>query len=36
VGLQKGEVKSLTLEEVCSEEKPLDLSLLEVAKTLAT
>ena len=36
VGLQKGEVKSITLEEACSKEKPLDLSLLEVAKTLAT
>jgi 6-phosphofructokinase 1 len=36
VGLQEGEVKSITLEEVCSKEKPLDLSLLEVAKTLAT
>jgi hypothetical protein len=35
VGLQKGEVKSITLEEVCSKEKPNDLSLLEAAKTLA-
>ena len=35
VGLQEGEVKSITLEEVCSKEKPNDLSLLEAAKTLA-
>ena len=36
VGLQKGEVRSMSLEEVCSKEKPLDTRLLGLARTLAT
>jgi 6-phosphofructokinase 1 len=36
VGLQKGEIKSISLKEVCSKEKPLDMRLLGLAKTLAT
>jgi len=34
--LQKGEVRSMSLEEVCSKEKPLDTRLLGLARTLAT
>ncbi|MGC8998170.1 MAG: ATP-dependent 6-phosphofructokinase [Candidatus Bathyarchaeia archaeon] len=36
VGLQKGEIRSISLKEVCSKEKPLDTRLLGLAKTLAT
>ena len=36
IGLQKGEIKSISLKEVCSKEKPLDTRLLALAKTLAT
>ncbi len=36
VGLQKGEIKSISLEETCSREKPLDTRLLSLARTLAT
>jgi 6-phosphofructokinase 1 len=36
VALQKGKITSIKLEQVCSNEKPLDLSLMELAKTLAT
>ena len=36
VGLQNGKVTSLGLEESCKTEKPLDLDLLNLAKTLAT
>jgi len=36
IGLQKGEIKSISLKEVCSKEKPLDMRLLALAKTLAT
>jgi 6-phosphofructokinase 1 len=36
VGLQKGEIKSMSLKEVCSKEKPLDTRLLGLARTLAT
>ena len=36
VCLQKGEIKSISLKEVCSKEKPLDVRLLGLAKTLAT
>jgi 6-phosphofructokinase 1 len=36
VGLQKGEITSISLEEVCKNEKPLKLELLRLAKVLAT
>ena len=36
VGLQKGEITSIKLEKSCKTEKPLDLSLLKLANTLAT
>jgi hypothetical protein len=36
VSLQKGEIKNVSLKEVCSKEKPLDMRLLGLAKTLAT
>jgi 6-phosphofructokinase 1 len=36
VALQEGKITSIKLEQVCSNEKPLDLSLMELAKTLAT
>jgi len=36
VGLQKGEITSISLEKSCKNEKPLNLRLLELAKTLAT
>jgi 6-phosphofructokinase 1 len=36
VALQEGKTASIKLEQVCSNEKPLDLSLMELAKTLAT
>jgi len=36
VGLQRGEIRSISLKEVCSKEKPLDTRLLGLAKTLAT
>jgi len=36
VGLQKGRVTSIELEKSCKTEKPLDLSLLRLAKVLAT
>jgi 6-phosphofructokinase 1 len=36
VGLQEGRITSLELEESCKTEKPLDLSLLKLAKVLAT
>jgi 6-phosphofructokinase 1 len=36
VGLQKGEIKNVSLKEVCSKEKPLDMRLLGLANTLAT
>jgi 6-phosphofructokinase 1 len=36
VALQEGKIASIKLEQVCSNEKPLDLSLMELAKTLAT
>jgi 6-phosphofructokinase 1 len=36
VALQEGKTVSIKLEQVCSNEKPLDLSLMELAKTLAT
>ncbi len=36
VALQEGKIESIKLEQVCSNEKPLDLSLMELAKTLAT
>ena len=36
VGLQEGRVTSIELEQVCKTEKPLDLSLLQLAQTLAT
>jgi len=36
VSLQKGEIKSISLKEACSKEKPLDTRLLGLAKTLAT
>jgi len=36
VALQKGEIASIKLAQVCSNKKPLDLSLMELANTLAT
>lgn len=36
VGLQKGEVKSVSFEKVCAKTKPLDLSLMNLAEMLAT
>jgi 6-phosphofructokinase 1 len=36
VALQEGKIASIKLEQVCCNEKPLDLSLMELAKTLAT
>ncbi|MDW8041107.1 MAG: 6-phosphofructokinase [Nitrososphaerota archaeon] len=36
VGLQKGEITNISLEETCRNQKPLDTRLLELAKTLAT
>ncbi len=36
VGLQKGEVKSVFFEKICSRTKPLDRSLMNLAKMLAT
>jgi len=36
VGLQGGQVKTTSLEEVCAREKPLDKRLLSLAKILAT
>jgi 6-phosphofructokinase 1 len=36
VALQKGEVKSVAFEKVCSRTKPLDLSLMNLAEMLAT
>ncbi|MEM3627637.1 MAG: ATP-dependent 6-phosphofructokinase [Candidatus Bathyarchaeia archaeon] len=36
VGLQNGKITSISLEESCKTEKPLDLSLLKLAKALAT
>jgi 6-phosphofructokinase 1 len=36
VGLQDGKITSMGLEESCKKEKPLDLSLLRLAKVLAT
>ncbi|MEM2466129.1 MAG: ATP-dependent 6-phosphofructokinase [Candidatus Bathyarchaeia archaeon] len=36
VGLQKGEIKSISLKEVCGKEKPLEKWLLSLARTLAT
>jgi 6-phosphofructokinase 1 len=35
VGLQKGRITSIELEQVCKTEKPLDLNLLRLAQTLA-
>src|SRR4030067_816350 len=36
VGLQKGAVKSVSFQKICSRTKPLDLSLMNLAKLLAT
>ena len=36
VGLQKGEITNISLEESCKNQKPLDKELLELAKILAT
>jgi 6-phosphofructokinase 1 len=36
VGLQKGEITSISLEESCKNEKPLNLELLRLARVLAT
>jgi len=36
VALQEGKTASIDLAQVCSTEKPLDLSLMDLAKTLAT
>jgi 6-phosphofructokinase 1 len=36
VGLQRGQIKSISLEKSCKTVKPLDLRLLQLAKTLAT
>lgn len=36
VGLQNGKITSITLEKSCNTKKPLDLSLLKLANTLAT
>lgn len=36
VGLQNGKITSIELEKSCQTEKPLDLSLLKMARTLAT
>jgi 6-phosphofructokinase 1 len=36
VALQEGKTTSIKLEQVCNKEKPLDLSLMKLAKTLAT
>jgi 6-phosphofructokinase 1 len=36
VGLEEGKVRSISLEQVCSNEKRLDLSLMKLAQTLAT
>jgi 6-phosphofructokinase 1 len=36
VALQEGKITSIEIEEVCSKEKPLDLSLMKLAQTLAT
>jgi 6-phosphofructokinase 1 len=36
VALQEGKTTSIELEETCKTEKPLDVSLLQLAKTLAT
>ncbi len=36
VSLQEGKIDSIDLKEVCTKEKPLDLSLMKLAQTLAT
>ena len=36
VSLQEGKIDSIELEQVCTKEKPLDLSLMKLALTLAT
>jgi len=36
VGLQNGRISTISLEESCRKEKPLDLSLLALANILAT
>jgi hypothetical protein len=36
VGLQKGEITSISLEESCKNEKLLNLELLRLARVLAT
>ncbi|MBC7129767.1 ATP-dependent 6-phosphofructokinase, partial [Candidatus Bathyarchaeota archaeon] len=36
VGLQKGEITTISLEESCSKQKPLNLELLKLARVLAT
>jgi len=36
VALQEGKITSIKLEQVCTKEKPLDLSLMKLAQTLAT
>ena len=36
VGLQKGEITNISLEESCKNQKSLDVQLLRLAKTLAT
>jgi len=36
VGLEEGKITSIDLEQVCSKEKQLDLSLMKLAQTLAT
>jgi 6-phosphofructokinase 1 len=36
VGLQHGKITTLSLEETCKNEKPLDLTLLQLANVLAT
>ena len=36
VGLQRGEITTISLEESCRNKKPLDLELLQLAKILAT
>jgi len=36
VALQEGKTTSIDLEQVCTKEKPLDLTLMELAQTLAT
>lgn len=36
VGLQRGEITSVTLEETCTKEKPLNIELLKLVRVLAT